>query len=386
MTLPESADVVIVGGGVMGASAAYHLARQGGPHSRIVLLEREPFFGQGATGRCAGGIRHQFGTAINIKLSLHSLKMLDEFEAETGQPALVRKCGYLFALTRERDLAEFRRDLQLQHALGVKTEWLSADDVRRRAAPCEFPDALAGTFYSQDGLADPYSVVMGYVTAARRLGALCLTDVAVTGIEVAGGKVSNVETNQGRIATRAVVNCAGPWSAAVGRMAGVEAPVAPLRRQWLTTTPLPDIPPDFPFVIDFAQSLYFHREGEGLLTGMTNTNETAGDDQTVDLDWELIHMEAAMKRLPQLERAGVVSRCAGLYENTPDAHPIIGATPVEGYYLLTGFSGHGFMHGPIGGKLIAEVILTGRAHTLDIGPLAYARFAEKQLAREYHVV
>ncbi len=381
---PNTAEVVVIGGGVMGASTAYHLAQHGG--ARVVLLEREPFFGQGATGRCAGGIRHQFGTAINIQLSIHSLRMLDEFEAETGQPALVRKCGYLFVLTREEDFAEFRQNLELQHSLGVMTEWLSGDEVRQLAAPGVFPDALAGTFCAQDGLADPNSVVMGYVNAARKRGAVCLTEVSVTGIEVSGDHVSGVTTHQGRIAARAVVNCAGPWSAAVGRMVGLELPVVPLRRQWLTTTPLPSLPPRFPFVIDFAQSLYFHPEGAGLLTGMSNPNETAGEDQSVDPDWELIHMEAAIKRMPLLERAGVASRWAGLYEVTPDAHPLLGPTPVDGFYLLTGFSGHGFMHGPIGGKLLAEMITLGRAQTLDVSALAYSRFAEGKTTREYHVV
>jgi sarcosine oxidase, subunit beta len=385
--LPPSADFVVIGGGVMGASTAYHLAKRG---ASVVLLERESFFGLGATGRCAGGIRHQFATEVNIRLSLHSLRMLDELEAETGQPALVRKCGYLFVLTREDDLAVFQKNVELQRSLGVMTEWLSGDDVRRMIPLCEFPDAIAGTFYAKDGLADPNSVVMGYINAARRLGTQCLTDVNVTGISVQGGggagEITGVETTQGFIATSIVVNAAGPWSALIGRMAGLEVPVVPLRRQWLTTTPLPAVPADFPFVIDFAQSLYFHREGEGLLTGMSNNAEQPGWDQSVDLDWELVHLEAAMQRLPALERAGIVSRWAGLYEVTPDAHPILGPTPVEGFYLVTGFSGHGFMHGPICGKLMAELILEGQAHTVDISTLALSRFAEGKALKEYNVV
>jgi sarcosine oxidase subunit beta len=382
--LPSSADVVVIGGGVMGASTAYHLAQRGGV--KVVLLEKESFFGLGATGRCAGGIRYQFATEVNIRLSLHSLRMLDELEAETGQPALVRKCGYLFVLTREEDVAAFKKNVALQHSLGVMTQWLSGDDVRRMIPLCEFPDAMAGTFYGRDGLADPNSVVMGYINTARRLGAACLTEVEVTGIEVEGGKVESVQTHRGRIAVRSVVNAAGPWSAPIGRMAGVEVPVVPLRRQWLTTTPLPQVPPDFPFVIDFAQSLYFHREGEGLLTGMSNNDEQIGFDQSVDSEWELIHLEAAVTRMPLLEQAGVASRWAGLYEVTPDAHPIIGPTPVAGFYLVTGFSGHGFMHGPICGRLMSELILDGRAVTVDISSLAFSRFAEGKEVREYNVV
>lgn len=382
--IPSTASIVVIGGGVMGASTAYHLAKFG--HKDVVLLERESFFGLGATGRCAGGIRYQFATEVNIRLSQASLPMLDALEDETGQPALIRKCGYLFVLTREPDAAAFRRNVELQHALGVQTQWLSGDEVRRMIPLCHFSDAIAGTFHALDGLADPNSVVMGYINAAKRLGARCLTDVEVTGITVSGGKITQVNTNRGELATPIVVNCAGPWSGPIGAMAGVEVPVVPLRRQWCTTTPVPEVPPDFPFVIDFAQSLYFHREGEGLLTGMSNIAEKIGFDQRVDPDWELTHLEAAAQRLPVLERAGVVSRWAGLYEVTPDAHPIIGPTSVPGLYLLTGFSGHGFMHGPIGGWLMAELLTHGQATTVDISTLALNRFAEGKLIREYNVV
>jgi sarcosine oxidase subunit beta len=169
-------------------------------------------------------------------------------------------------------------------------------------------------------------------------------------------------------------------------MAGVPLPITPLRRQWLTTTPLPDLPPDFPFVIDFAQSLYFHPEGEGLLTGMSNPHEHPGFDQRVDPDWELVHMEAAISRMPMLERAGVLARMAGLYEITPDAHPIFGATPVEGFYVVGGFSGHGFMHGPVAGLLMSEIILDGESHTVDVSMLDYWRFEEGRRIMEYNVI
>jgi len=188
------------------------------------------------------------------------------------------------------------------------------------------------------------------------------------------------------VSTPLVVNAAGPWAGVIGQMAGVPIPITPLRVQWLTTTPLPELPPDFPFVIDFAQSLYFHPEGEGLLTGMSNPNETVGFNQNVDLDCELTHMEAATARLPLLEKAGLASRLAGLYENTPDAHPIFGGTPVKGFYIVAGFSGHGFMHGPVAGKLMAEIILDGAASTVDVSALDLARFEENRPIHEYNVV
>ena len=384
MDFPKTADVVVIGGGVMGASTAYHLARKG--VSRVVLVEREAFFGQGSTGRCAGGVRYQFATEVNIRLSQASLPMLERFKEETGVDAGYRPIGYLFFLTREEDVERFRQAVALQHRLGVATEWLSGDEVRRRLPFMRLDDVLAGTFHAKDGLADPHSVVQGYVQAARRLGVLPLTETEVTGIQVQGGRVRAVETNRGVIQTPVVVNAAGPWAGRIGRMVGLDIPITPLRRQWLTTTPLPDLPADFPFVIDFAQALYFHPEGRGVLTGMSNPHEKPGFFLNVDPEWEMVHMEAAMQRLPMLEQAGVVARVAGLYEVTPDAHPIIGPTEVQGFYVCAGFSGHGFMHGPVAGLLTAEFIVDGKAHTVDVSMLDLARFREGRLIREHHVV
>jgi glycine/D-amino acid oxidase-like deaminating enzyme len=384
MDLPRSADVVIIGGGVMGASAAYHLSARGA--GNVLLLEREQFFGQGATGRCAGGVRYQFGTEINIRLSMASLGMLDRFKEEIGQDIDFRKCGYLFVLTDQRDVAVFKHSVELQNRLGIHTEWLSADDVRGRLPLMRFDDALAGTYNPEDGLVDPHGVVSGYLAAAKRKGAHILNNVEVTGIRVGGGEVQGVLTAHGSIDTHVVLSAAGPWSALVGQMAGVQIPVEPVRRQMFTTTPLSEIPPDFPFVLDFARSLYFHRYGEGLLIGMSNQGQQPGFDQDVDEEFELTNVEAAIRRMPVVEQAGRASHWAGLYEVTPDAHPIFGNTPVEGFFVVTGFSGHGFMHGPISGKLMAECILDGKFVTVDVSMLDLGRFQEGRLIKEYHVV
>jgi sarcosine oxidase subunit beta len=385
MDLPQTADVVIIGGGVMGASTAYHLALKG--CRNVVLLERESFFGIQATGKCAGGIRYQFGTEINVRLSLLSLPMLDRFEEELGQPIDLRYCGYLFLLTDEKDVAVFRQNVEMQHRLGVQTEWLEPAQIAELAPLLNLEGVLAGTFHARDGLADPNSVTQGYVAKARRLGARLLTDVEVTGMRVEGGRVQSVATTHGDVATPVVVNAAGPWAGVVGRMAGVDIPIVPVRRQIVVTAPLPAIPPDFPFVIDFAQSLYFHHEGPGILTGMSNPNQPVSFDQAVDQEWELVHLEAAMQRLPILEQAGLASRWAGLYEVSPDAHPILGHIPqVEGFYCIGGFSGHGFQHGPACGLLLAEEILDGKAHTLDISSLDLDRFKEGREIVEYNVV
>ena len=383
-SLPKTADIIVIGGGVMGASTAYHLAERG--VENVLLLEKEEFFGQGATGRCAGGVRYQFATEVNIRLSLASLPMLDRFEEEFGQAIDYHKVGYLFLLTNEQDLETFRQNQQLQRSLGVETEWLDGDEIRRRLPYMNLDDVLAGTNHAKDGIVDPNGVVMGYISAASRLGAKNLTNTPVTDIHVEGATITGVETPAGTVSSPIVVNATGPWAGLIGEMAGLSIPITPLRRQWLTTSALPDLPSDFPFVIDFARSLYFHREGAGLLTGMSNPDEEPGFNQSVDMDWELTHMEAAMERLPMLEQAGLTSRLAGLYENTPDAHPIYGATPVEGFYIVSGFSGHGFMHGPISGKLMAEIILDGQASTVDVSMLDLARFEEDRLIHEYNVV
>ena len=383
--LPSSAAVVIVGGGVMGTSIAYHLAARG--QRDVVLLERSELFGQGATGKCAGGVRHQFASEINIRLSTASIRMLEAFETEPGHAIGLRQCGYLFMLTQPEDVAAFRQNVALQHRLGVMTEWLTPDEVRQRLPQIHTDDVLGGTFYGRDGIADPSGVIDGYVSAARRLGVKLLTGVEVTGLCVSSNAVRSVQTNAGSIEAATLVNAAGPFAADVGRMHGADLPITPLRRQMLLTTPLPEIPPDFPFVIDFATGLYFHREGTGLLTGMANRDEPPGIDESVDLDWERTALEFAVRRMPLLEHAGLARHWAGLYEMTPDAHPLVGRLePFENVFVAAGFSGHGFMQGPIIGKLLAEVMLDGHASTIDISALSPARFASGSTVREYNVV
>ena len=370
----------------MGASAAYHLAQCGIAPRNIVLLEKENFFGQGATGRCAGGVRYQFSTEINVKLSIASLPMIERFKDEIGQEVSYKQCGYLLVATNENEVNVFKHNVKLQNGLGVQTQLLSGDEVRKRLPLMKFDDALAGTFNQKDGVVDPNSVVMGYINAAIKLGVQVITGAEVTGFRLRGNNIDEVRTNVGAVKTRMVLNAAGPWAGQIGKMAGIHIPVIPLRRQMFTTSPLKEITDEFPFVIDFARSLYFHREGEGLLIGMSNQNEQPGFVQIVDEDFELVNLEAAIERMPLVEKAQRVSHWAGLYEVTPDAHPIYGATNVEGFYVCTGFSGHGFMHGPISGKLMSEYILDGKFLSVDVSMLDLKRFEERRLIQEYNVV
>jgi sarcosine oxidase subunit beta len=382
---PRRADAVIAGGGVMGASTAYHLARRGA--GDVVLVEREPFLGQMSTGQCAGGIRHQFSSEINIRLSTESIRMLERFPEELDQEVGLNFCGYLFLLTREEDIPTFRENVALQHRLGIDTEWLEPGEVSRRVPELNLDGVLAATTYQRDGLADPSSVVQGYASGARRESVTILTETEVTGVRTEDGRVVGVETSQGFIATPVVVNACGAWAPQLGRTVGVDIPIEPVRRQVVVTAPIPELRRDFPFVIFFADSLYFHPEGDGILTGQSNSDEPPGYSMDVDPDWEARHMEAAVERFPLLADAGFLTHWAGLYEVTPDAHPILGKVPqVEGFFVMAGFSGHGFMHGPVAGLLMAEEIVDGRATTVDIDPFRIDRFERGDLHPEYNVI
>lgn len=377
--------MVIAGGGVMGTSTAYHLAQRGA--REVVLVEREPFLGAMSTGQCAGGIRHQFSTEINIRLSIESIRMLERFPEEPGQDIGLRFCGYLFLLTRPEDVEPFRRGVELQHRLGVETRWLEPEQIAERVPLIDLDGVLAGTIHDRDGLCDPSSVVQGYAAGARRLGVRILTETEVTGIRVEGGRVTAVETNRGTITTPALVNACGAWAPALGEMADVRIPIDPIRRQIAVTAPIDGIPENFPFTVFFPDSLYFHREGRGILTGRSNHDETPGFRLEVDPVWEEAHLTEAVRRMPILGEAGLMSRWAGLYEVTPDAQPILGGIrDVDGLYVMAGFSGHGFMHGPAAGLLMAEEIVDGKAHTIDIEPFRFDRFAEGDLAPERNVI
>jgi sarcosine oxidase subunit beta len=383
--LPRTADVVVVGGGVMGASTAYHLASRG--VGDVVLLEREPQLGAMSTGACAGGIRHQFATETNIRFSIESIRMLERFPEELGQDVGLRFCGYLFLLTDGNDVEQFRANVSLQHRLGIETRWLGAEELAGLVPLLNLDGVLAGTIYERDGLADPHGVTQGYAAGARRHGVRIFTETPVAGLRTEDDHVVAVETPRGSIDTPVVVNAAGAWAPELGRMIGVDIPIEPIRRQMVVTAPIPSLPPDFPFVIFFKESLYFHREGQGILTGKSNPAETPGFKLSVDPEWEEVHLAEAIERMPLLADAGLLSRWAGLYEVTPDAHPILGRIPtVEGFYVMAGFSGHGFMHGPIAGKLMAEEIVDGKASTVDIDPFRYDRFLMGELDPEYNVI
>jgi len=382
----RTTDVVIIGGGIMGMSIAYHLANKG--CRDVVLLEKDQHFGTGATGTNAGGVRHQFSTEVNIELSKRSIEMIERFPEEMDQDVDINFCGYLFLLDNERDVNSFRDNIALQRSCGIETELLDPDEIARSATEIQIEDIMCGAFYGRDGITDPHSVLQGYTTQARRLGVQLEIDSSVSDIRVKNGCVQGVGLQDGTwIDSTTVIIAAGPWSGSVGILAGIDLPVQPVRRQIMVTRPIEGIGPDFPFVIDFSKSLYFHYESGGILTGMSNPDQETGFDISVDEEWRVTHFSHAVERMPVLEFSEVLTEWGGLYEVTPDAQPILGRLPqVDGLYSCTGFSGHGFMHGPICGLLLAEEVLDGCAQTVDIDPLRWERFESGSLAGEYNVV
>ncbi|MFN8572191.1 MAG: FAD-binding oxidoreductase [Gemmatimonadaceae bacterium] len=383
--MKSTAEVVIIGGGIMGASTAFHLVQRG--CRDVVLLEAEEMFGLGSTGLNAGGMRYQFASAVNIELSKLSIGMMERFAEEMNQEVGIRRCGYLFLLDDAGDLAQFERNVAVQNAHGVPSRMVTPAEIAELAPEVELTGILGGTWCARDGLVDPHSLLQGFVSNGRRLGATLTSGVRVTGIDVQAGRVTGVQSSAGAISCDRVVIATGAWSKQVGAMAGVSLPIEPIRRQIAVTSALPGLRKDFPFVIDFSAALYFHREGDAILTGMSNRDEPPAFDTRVDEGWRHHHLEHAVARLPMLGDTELAAEWAGLYEVTPDDQPILGRIPaVHGLYVCAGFSGHGLMHGPATGLLMAEEILDGRAHTIDIDVLRYERLASGVAAGEYNVV
>jgi len=378
----------------MGTSTAYHLARRG--LTDVVLVEREPQLGSASTGRNAGGVRHQFTEPANVRLSIESIAAIERFRDELGGELDFHRDGYMFLLSTQASVEAFRAAVAMQRTLGVNVDVLAPSDACRLAPGLEVAGVLAATFCPDDGIADPGGLTQGYARSAREAGIEIVRGVEVTGIDVAGDRVAGVQTTDGRIETRAVINAAGPWARSIGRLAGVEVPVDPLRRHifiaqptdgrtWDTPPHAGRVPLSRIMVIDFETSFYFHREGARLLFGMGEANESFGFDTSVK--WEFLPdvIDVAVTRLPALLDAEVSHAWAGLYEMTPDAMPVIGPTDLEGFFVIAGFSGHGFQHSPAAGRILADVV-AGRDPGLDLSPFEHARFRRAVRAAERGVV
>jgi sarcosine oxidase subunit beta len=379
----ESADVVIVGGGIMGCALAYQLCMR---NVDVLLLERETL-GSQSTGKCAGGVRQQFSSEGNVRLQRMSVGMLQGFEEEVGHPADFRQIGYLFVLTQPQQVEDFRHNMDLWHRVGLSEAiWVDPAEAQRMVPVLNVDDVLGCTFCPTDGIASPADVTSGYAAAARRLGARLKEGVAVTGIDVAAGRVQGVRTSAGDVATRLVFNCAGAWSASIGRMAGLEIPVLPYRRHIAVTGTFPAVPRNNPMTVDFQTSLYFHPEGDGVLIGMSDREELPG--YVEDVSWEFLEkmFAQAARRAPALAAAGVKTAWAGLYEVTPDHQAILGPIrELDGFWCAAGFSGHGFMQGPAAALLLTQLLLD-QTSEIDISSFAFERFARGALVKERNVI
>jgi sarcosine oxidase subunit beta len=380
--LPDSADVVIVGGGVMGTSAAFHLAEAG---VNVVLLERAQL-GSGSTSRAAGGVRTQFSDALNVELARRSMDAFRDFGRRPGWEIDFKQVGYLFVLSREADVERFERSVALQSERGLESLMVTADEVRELCPLVEGDDILAGAFTPGDGHATPEGVVQGYAFGARAHGAQIRVNCEVLSVVVDGGEIVEVVTNQGSIKTNTVICAAGAWSRSCGAMVGVELPVTPLRRQILFTEEIAGLPPHLPMTIDFESSFYFHREGPGLLMGMSDPHERPGFSVETTDDWIPRLMDVVRRRAPRIADVGIRGGWAGLYEMTPDHNAIIGeARGVSRFLYATGFSGHGFLQAPAVGEIVRDLVL-GRPPFADVSSLSVERFATSALRPEYNVV
>ena len=388
MTYVNSADVVIVGGGIVGSSIAWHLTSAG--CRNVVVMERETSQGKGSTGKSMGGVRAQFATPVNVRMSLYSIPFFNSFEEVTGHPSGYRAQGYLFVATNERHLDYLRTNYQCQIEQGLKSvQLLKPDDAVKLAPEIRSDDVVGGSFCSTDGFVDPYSVMTGFMTSAIDRGAQLMRDTEVTGIEVDSRGVSGVHTNSGFVAARTVVNAAGPWAAGIAKMAGLDLPVEPLRRMLVPTEPFDKVSHQSPMVVDMSSGFHYRPEGLGLLLAWNDPEETPGFKTNFDPAFIEKILNRGVSRVPVLEEAEVNPRraWAGLYEMTPDHHPVLG--PVEeipGLFLANGFSGHGVMHSPATGRILSDLILTGKCDLVDTEPLGVQRFASGQLLHETAVL
>jgi sarcosine oxidase, subunit beta len=382
--LVSKAEVVIIGGGIVGASIAYQLTLGG--CRDVVILERESHQGKGSTGKSMGGVRAQFSTPSSIQMSLYSIPFFRDFEKNLGYPSGYRAQGYLLVATNERHMGYLRTNVGIQHGAGLdNVRLVSREEILSIVPQLKSDDIAGGTFCPTDGFVDPYSVMNGFTLRACDAGAKIFRDAEVVGIDLDSRGVSCVRTASGSISTRTVVNATGAWSAGVAKMAGLDLPVEPLRRMLVPTEPFDKISHGAPMTIDLGSGFHFRPEGLGLLMAWCDPAEKPSFNTNFDRAFVEKILTLGVARVPVLEEVAVnPSRAwAGLYEMTPDHHPILGRAPgIDGFWLASGFSGHGVMHSPATGKIMADLILRGSTDLIDARTLNYERFAEGRMVQE----
>ena len=384
----RTADVIIIGGGIVGSSIAYHLTAAG--CKNVLVLERDSSQGKGSTGKSMGGVRAQFSTPVNIQMSLYSIPFYAEFEQRLGYPCGYRAQGYLFCATTEAHLKYLRTNYETQVRLGLKDARLvSSDEIARLFPQLRSDDIVGGAFCSTDGFVDPYSAMTGFMSCACERGAELWKSAEVGTIKRDAEGSFRVESSKGPVIAPIIANCAGPWAAQIAKMLGVELPVQPLRRMLVPTEPFDAFPHTAPMIIDMSNGFHFRPEALGFLLAWNDPAETPGFRTEFDPAFIEKILTRAADRVPVFENLAVNPRraWAGLYEMTPDHHPILGAVPeIPGFFLANGFSGHGVMHAPATGKILSDLILNGSTDLIDPSLLNISRFAEGRLVEETAVL
>jgi sarcosine oxidase subunit beta len=383
----HTADVVIIGGGIVGSSIAYHLVAAG--CKSVLVIERETAQGKGSTGKSMGGVRAQFSTPVNIQMSLYSIPFYASFEERLGYPCDYRPQGYLFCATNEKHMTYLRANYEKQIAMGLKNVRLIAGaEIRGMFPQLRGDDIVGGSFCSTDGFVDPYSAMIGFMTWAAEHGATLWKNATVSGISRDNGSFE-VQTTQDTVSTRTVVNCGGAWAAGIAKMVGIELPVEPLRRMLVPTEPFDEFPHTAPMIIDMSNGFHFRPESRGFLLAWNDPEETPGYKTDFEPSFIEKILTRAADRVPVFENAAVNPKraWAGLYEMTPDHHPILGESPdVQGLFFANGFSGHGVMHAPATGKILSDLILTGKTELINASLLNFSRFAEGRMIHETAVL
>jgi glycine/D-amino acid oxidase-like deaminating enzyme len=381
--LPNEADVVVVGGGVIGVSAVFHLAEAG---AAVVLIERDEL-GSGSSSKAAGGIRAQFSDELNIAISTRSMEAYEDFEGRPGWEIDFKRNGYLFVLDDEQQVSAFERSIALQNAHGVPSRLLTPHEALEVCPLLNLEGVLAAAYSADDAHATPDSVVQGYAFGARALGAHLQTRCAVEQISVRDNAIREVITSDGTVRTDTVVCAAGAWSGPCGAMVGVDLPVRPLRRQVLFTEPIDGLPNPLPLTIDFSTGMYFHREGPGLLLSMPDPEDVFGYSVETSDDWVEALIAVGERRVPMIADVGIKGGWAGLYDMSPDHNAIIGEAPAVSRFLYaTGFSGHGFMQAPAVGEIMRDLVLR-RPSFVDVSAMSVDRFdGSASLAGEFNFV
>lgn len=380
----QKAEVVIIGGGIIGCATAYYLAKQG--MTNVVVLDKS-YLASGSTGRCGAGVRQQWGLKMNVLLATESIRAFETLndELDTGLDIEFKQKGYLMLAYSEKMVEQYKKNVALQQELGVPVNLISPQEAKRIVPYLNTDGLLAATFCPTDGHINPFIATNSYAEAARRLGVRIETYTEAKGIEVEQGKVSAVVTDRGKIYTDAVLNASGGYSREVAALAGVKLPTHPERHQILVTEPV--APVQDPMVISLQHGFYCQQTPHGsFIMGFGDPNELK--EHVTSSTWHFMEEMAAkvLPVLPPLAELRVVRQWAGLYNMSPDAQPILGEVPfLKGFYNAVGFSGHGFMLAPVTGMLMAE-LMTGKEPHIDISALALERFEKGELLREPSVV